>query len=85
MTGTPKSIALAAALIAHSVFVGVGPASAMQNSLADLRFPNAETRWGCYFFGTCERLQTVTKQQSNATSGFAAPKLSPGVSTKGDR
>lgn len=85
MNIAPKSIALAAALIVQSVFVGIGPASAMPNSVPDLRFPDAETRWGCYFYGTCEGPQFVTQQQSDATSGSAAPKMSPRVSTKGDR
>lgn len=85
MTITPNSIALAAALIVQSVFVGVSPASAFPVSFPDLQFPNSETRKGCYFYGTCEGPQTVTKQQSDTTSGSAASKTSPRVSTKGDR
>jgi hypothetical protein len=85
MTTAPKSIALAAALMAHSVFVGTSPASAIPIGFPDVRFPNVETGEGCYFYGTCEGPQTVTKQQNNATSGSSAPKVSPRVSTRGNR
>ena len=85
MTIAPKSIALAAALMAQSVFVSVSPASALPIGFPDVSFPDAETREGCYFSGSCENVQTVTKQQSGATSGSAASKMSPRVFTKDDR
>lgn len=85
MTVAPKSIALASALMAQYIFVSASPASAMPLSFPDVRFPNLETREGCYFFGNCEGQQTVTKQQSDVAYGSAAPKTSPLVSSKGDR
>ena len=85
MTIAPKSIALAAAVMAQSIFVGANAASALPISFPDVSFPGAETREGCYFSGNCENAQTVTKQQNGAISGSAAPSASPRVSTKGDR
>lgn len=85
MTIAPKSIAIAAALMAQSVCFSASPASAMSFSFPDVRFPDVETREGCYFYGTCENSQTVTKQQSGATFGSTAPKVSPRVPTKSDR
>ena len=85
MTIAPKSIALAAAFMAHSAFVGVSPASVIPINFPDVHFPNVEAREGCYFFGNCDDSQTATKQQSDANAGSAAPKMSPRASTNGDR
>ncbi|MEL6120899.1 MAG: hypothetical protein AAFR49_14625 [Pseudomonadota bacterium] len=85
MTIAPKSIALVAALMAQAVFVSVSPASAIPISFSDVHFLDVETREGCYFVGNCDDSQTVTKQQSDANAGSAAPKMSPRASTNGDR
>lgn len=85
MTLSLKSIAIAAVLSATSVFGAVTPASSMTISIPDLSFPNAETRQGCYFTGTCEDPETSAKQQHVTRLGDAKPANSPRNSTKTNR
>lgn len=82
MTIAPKSIALAAALLAQSLFVGPSPAAALPFDFPDVSFPDAETRQGCHFSGTCERAQVVAKQENVS---HLAPLNFPQASGKHDR
>lgn len=85
MTIAPKSIALAAALMAQSMFISANAALAIPISFPDVSFPYVETRESCNLYGACDDSQTVTKQQSDANADSAAPKMSPRASTNGDR